>query len=524
MSVKEIAVPDIGDFSDVDVIEVLVAVGDTIAVDDPLLTLETDKASMEVPSSDAGVVKELKVSVGDKVSQGSIVLVIEAEGAAEAAAPAAAPAEAAAPAASGGSEDVKVPDIGDFSGVDVIEILVAVGDTIAVDDPLVTLETDKASMEVPSSSAGVVTELKINVGDKVSQGDVILTIAGSGGAAAPAAEAAPAAAPASSAAPAAAAPQATPSAVTLGGVIYASPAVRKLARTSGIDLTQVPASGRKGRITKEDVESFIKGGAKPAAAKAAGGAAAAPAGSMGIEPIPVQDYSKFGEVEEFEMPRIKKISGAHLHRVWVNVPHVTFHDEIDTTEIEAFRQSIKKDAEKAGVKVTPLIFMMQALAKTLQAFPNFNSSLSADPGVLIRKKYYNIGIAVDTPGGLVVPVVKDVDKKGVFELAAELAEISVKARDGKLKPADMSGGCMTISSLGGIGGRAFTPIVNAPEVAILGVTRSYQAPVWNGSEFVPRLMLPVDLSFDHRVIDGAEAAKFVSFFGSIMSDFRRLAL
>ncbi len=421
-------------------------------------------------------------------------------------------------------KEVMVPDIGDFSDVDVIEILVSVGDTIAVEDALVTLETDKASMEVPSTDAGVVKEIKINIGDKVSEGSLLLIVEAEAGAAAEA----PAAAPAAAATPAAAAPAAAvstaaPSAVSLGGVIYASPAVRKLARTSNVDLTQVPASGRKGRITKQDIESFLKGGAA-APAKKAGGGAAAPAGSMGIEPIPVQDYSKFGEVEEFEMSRIKKISGAHLHRVWVNVPHVTFHDEIDTTELEAFRQSIKKDAEKAGVKVTPLIFMMQALAKALQAFPNFNASLSADPGVLIRKKYYNIGIAVDTPGGLVVPVVKDVDKKGVFDLARDLAEISAKARDNKLTAKDMSGGCMTISSLGGIGGRGFTPIVNAPEVAILGVTRSYQAPVWNGTEFVPRLMLPVDLSFDHRVVDGAEAAKFVGYFGSIMTDFRRLSL
>jgi len=520
MTVKEIRVPDIGDFSDVEVIEVLVAVGDTISIDDALVTLETDKASMEVPASAAGTIKEIKVALGDKLSEGDLVLILEADSSA-----ATEPAVAdTAPAAAGGSvlEEVKVPDIGDFSGVEVIEVLVAVGDTIAVEDPLATLETDKASMEVPSSASGVVESVAISLGDKLSEGDLILTVRTAASGSSPATSApsqgASAAAPAPSAPSAPAKSDATPAAKK-GGPVYASPAVRRLARLKNIDLSQVPASGSKGRVTQEDVNKFIKSGGKSAAA-----APGASGGGMGIEPIPVQDYSKFGEIEQIEMSRIKKISGTHLHRVWVNVPHVTFHDEIDTTELDAFRKSLKQEAEKAGVRVTPLIFMMQALAKAMKKFPNFNSSLGAEPGTLVLKKYYNVGIAVDTPGGLVVPVVKDVDKKGVFELAEDLGNISAKARDGKLSAADMSGGCITISSLGGIGGTAFTPIVNAPEVAILGVTRSRMQPVWNGSEFVPRLMLPVDLSFDHRVIDGAEAARFIGYFGSILTDFRRLSL
>jgi len=428
-------------------------------------------------------------------------------------------------------KEILVPDIGDFSGVEVIEVLVAVGDTIAAEDSLLTLETDKASMEVPSTAAGVVKELKVKVGDKVSQGSVILTIEAEGGAAqaseptesaapAPAsAQPTPAATAASSAASTATA--ATPSSVSLGGRVYASPSVRKLARLGNVDLKTVPGTGNKGRITKSDIENFLKGGAP--AAQAAGKVAAA-AGMAGIPPIPPMDFSKFGEVEEVALGRIQKVSGPHLHRAWLNMPMVTFHDEADITDMEAFRKSIGPEAEKLGYKVSPLMFIIKALTASLQAFPRFNSSLSADGQSLVMKKYYNIGIAVDTPNGLVVPVIKDTDKKSIYQLCADMAEISKKARDGKLGPNDMSGGCITISSLGGIGGTAFTPIVNAPEVAILGVTRSYMKPVWDGAEFKPRLVCPFDLTFDHKVIDGAEAARFVTHMCKNLADMKRLLL
>ncbi len=530
----EIRVPDIGDFNEVDIIEVLVGEGDLIAVDDPLITLESDKASMDIPAPEAGVVESLKVKVGDKVSEGSPILMLEATHGAEAAS-AEAPqptvhepgAPAPAPGGGGGGyggtalEDIHVPDIGDFSDVDIIEVLVAEGDTVAVDDPLITLESDKASMDVPSPMAGVVKALKVTVGDKVSQGSLIATLAvvGAAPAKAPApapatAPAAPAAAPSAAAAPAAAAPDSA-----AFKRVHASPSVRRLARETGVDLTRVPGSGRKGRVTKDDVRAFQAAGHKAPAP-----APAAAEGMAAIPAIPAQDFAKFGEVEEQPLGRIKKISGAHLHRVWLNVPMVTYHEEVDTTELEAFRQALKPEAEKRGVRVTALAFITKALAAALGDFPTFNSSLSADGASLILKKYCHIGIAVDTPNGLVVPVIRDVDKKGIYDIAADMAAMSVKARDGKLGPTDMQGGCMSISSLGGIGGSGFSPIVNAPEVAILGVTRAQMKPVWNGSEFVPRLMQPLDITFDHRVVDGAEAGRFMNALCGYLKDLRRLVL
>ncbi|MFV7785263.1 pyruvate dehydrogenase complex dihydrolipoyllysine-residue acetyltransferase [Shewanella marisflavi] len=535
--VIEVTVPDIGDASDVDVIEVLVAVGDSIDVDTGLITLETDKATMEVPAPAAGVVKEMKVAVGDKVSQGSLVLMLEVSGG-EAAAPAAsAPSQeaASAPAATSSVEvkEISVPDIGDASDVDVIEVLVAAGDVIEADQGLITLETDKATMEVPAPFAGKLVSVTVKVGDKVSQGSVIATIETQ--------SSAPAAAPAPEAAPAAPAPQASAPAPAANkppvphhpsagskpatGAVHASPAVRRLAREFGADLTQVTGTGPKGRILKEDVQAFIKyelSRPKASAATSVG------AGEGGLQVIaaPKVDFAKFGEVEEVPLSRIQKISGPNLHRNWVTIPHVTQFDEADITEMEAFRKQQNEIAakQKTGVKITPLVFMMKAVAKTLQQFPVFNASLSADGESLIKKKYYHIGVAVDTPNGLVVPVVRDVDKKGIIELSAELMEISVKARDGKLKAADMQGSCFTISSLGGIGGTAFTPIVNYPDVAILGVSKSEIKPKWNGKEFEPKLMLPLSLSYDHRVIDGAMAARFSVTLSSMLSDIRTLIL
>ncbi|QYJ93404.1 pyruvate dehydrogenase complex dihydrolipoyllysine-residue acetyltransferase [Shewanella spartinae] len=536
--VIEVTVPDIGDASDVDVIEVLVAVGDSIDVDTGLITLETDKATMEVPAPAAGVVKEMKVAVGDKVSQGSLVLMLEVSGG-EAAAPAAsaapAPSAEAAPAAAASIEvkEIAVPDIGDASDVDVIEVLVAAGDVIEADQGLITLETDKATMEVPAPFAGKLVSVTVKVGDKVSQGSVIATIETQSSApvAAPApAAAAPApVAQASAPAPAASKPPVPhhPSAGSkpVTGAVHASPAVRRLAREFGADLTQVTGTGPKGRILKEDVQAFIKyelSRPKASAATSVG------AGEGGLQVIaaPKVDFAKFGEVEEVPLSRIQKISGPNLHRNWVTIPHVTQFDEADITEMEAFRKQQNEIAakQKTGVKITPLVFMMKAVAKTLQQFPVFNASLSADGESLIKKKYYHIGVAVDTPNGLVVPVVRDVDKKGIIELSAELMEISVKARDGKLKAADMQGSCFTISSLGGIGGTAFTPIVNYPDVAILGVSKSEIKPKWNGKEFEPKLMLPLSLSYDHRVIDGAMAARFSVTLSSMLSDIRTLIL
>ncbi|MDV5392715.1 dihydrolipoyllysine-residue acetyltransferase [Shewanella xiamenensis] len=549
--VVEVTVPDIGGDTDVSVIEVLVAAGDKIEVDAGLITLETDKATMDVPSPFAGVVKEVKVAVGDKVSQGSLVIMLEVGGAAPAAAPqasapaASAPVAQAAPAAPVAPvaaaspvvavKEILVPDIGDASNVDVIEVLVSVGDDITVDQGLITLETDKATMEVPAPFAGKLLSLTVKVGDKVSQGSVIATIETVTAGAAPAPQAAAPAPVAQEAAPApvAAAPSRPPvphhpsaGAPVSTGAVHASPAVRRLAREFGVDLTQVTGSGRKGRIMKEDVQAYVKYELSRPKATAATSVAAGNGGGLQVIAAPKVDFSKFGEVEEIPLSRIQKISGPNLHRNWVTIPHVTQFDEADITEMEEFRKQQNDAAakKKADYKITPLVFMMKAVAKTLQQFPVFNSSLSSDGESLIQKKYYHIGVAVDTPNGLVVPVVRDVDKKGIIELSRELADISIRARDGKLKSADMQGSCFTISSLGGIGGTAFTPIVNYPDVAILGVSKSEIKPKWNGKEFEPKLMLPLSLSYDHRVIDGAMAARFSVTLSGILSDIRTLIL
>ncbi|MGI2129188.1 dihydrolipoyllysine-residue acetyltransferase [Shewanella oncorhynchi] len=543
--VVEVTVPDIGGDTDVSVIEVLVAVGDKIEVDSGLITLETDKATMDVPSPFAGVVKDVKVAVGDKVSQGSLVIMLEVGGAAPAAAPTvaaqAAPAAtvapvAAAPAASVVAvKEIQVPDIGDASNVDVIEVLVSVGDEITADQGLITLETDKATMEVPAPFAGKLLSLKVKVGDKVSQGSVIATIETTSVATASApAPAAQAAAPAPVSAAPVAAPASRPpvphhpSAGTpvSTGAVHASPAVRRLAREFGVDLTQVTGSGRKGRIMKEDVQAYVKYELSRPKATAATSVGSGNGGGLQVIAAPKVDFSKFGEVEEIPLSRIQKISGPNLHRNWVTIPHVTQFDEADITEMEEFRKQQNDVAakKKADYKITPLVFMLKAVAKTLQQFPVFNSSLSSDGESLIQKKYFHIGVAVDTPNGLVVPVVRDVDKKGIIELSRELADISIRARDGKLKSADMQGSCFTISSLGGIGGTAFTPIVNYPDVAILGVSKSEIKPKWNGKEFEPKLMLPLSLSYDHRVIDGAMAARFSVTLSGILSDIRTLVL
>ncbi|MEL4302658.1 pyruvate dehydrogenase complex dihydrolipoyllysine-residue acetyltransferase [Shewanella xiamenensis] len=549
--VVEVTVPDIGGDTDVSVIEVLVAAGDKIEVDAGLITLETDKATMDVPSPFAGVVKEVKVAVGDKVSQGSLVIMLEVGGAAPAAAPqasapaASAPVAQAAPAAPIAPvaaaapvvavKEIQVPDIGDASNVDVIEVLVSVGDMITADQGLITLETDKATMEVPAPFAGKLLSLTVKVGDKVSQGSVIATIETVTAGAAPAPQAAAPAPVAQEVAPApvAAAPSRPPvphhpsaGAPVSTGAVHASPAVRRLAREFGVDLTQVTGSGRKGRIMKEDVQAYVKYELSRPKATAATSVAAGSGGGLQVIAAPKVDFSKFGEVEEIPLSRIQKISGPNLHRNWVTIPHVTQFDEADITEMEEFRKQQNDAAakKKADYKITPLVFMMKAVAKTLQQFPVFNSSLSSDGESLIQKKYYHIGVAVDTPNGLVVPVVRDVDKKGIIELSRELADISIRARDGKLKSADMQGSCFTISSLGGIGGTAFTPIVNYPDVAILGVSKSEIKPKWNGKEFEPKLMLPLSLSYDHRVIDGAMAARFSVTLSGILSDIRTLIL
>ncbi|HUH54378.1 MAG TPA: dihydrolipoyllysine-residue acetyltransferase [Rhodanobacter sp.] len=547
---KEARVPDIG-HADVPVIEVLVKAGDRVEKEQSLITLESDKATMEVPAPFAGTVKEVKLKVGDEVSEGAVIAIIEADGAGAAPAAQEAPKAAAAPApakqaeapqapaaaapapSAGGVRPALVPDIG-HSGVPVIEVLVKVGDTVTKDQSLITLESDKATMEVPSPFAGVVKELKVKVGDELSEGDVIAMI--EGGDAAPAA---PAAAPAPAPAPVAAAPAPAPasqadrsnlpvarppvdaSVVMPGDAPYASPAVRAFARELGVDIAQVKGSGRGGRIQRDDVSGYVKHALASGARPVAGGAAASGNG-LSLLPWPKVDFAKFGEIEEKPLSRIQKISGANLARNWAMIPHVTQHEDADITELEAFRKQL--GAENKETKISPLVFQIKAVVAALKAFPQFNASLDESGEKLILKKYFHIGIAVDTPDGLVVPVIRDCDKKGLLELARELGEISKKARDKKLGPADMSGGCFSISSLGGIGGTYFTPIVNAPEVAILGVSKSAMKPVWNGKEFAPRLMLPLSLSYDHRVIDGALAARFAVFVANQLADIRRLLL
>ena len=578
MATVEIKVPDIGDFKDVEIIEVLVKPGDTVKAEQSLVTVESDKASMEIPSSAAGVVKELKVKLGDKISEGSLLLTLEGEGAAAPApspapvgegrgeggqpaptpapaapAPAPAAAAAAAPAAaapaSTGPVDVFVPDIGDFDEVAVIEVLVKPGDTVKAEQSLITVESDKASMEIPSASAGVIRELKVKVGDKVSKGTLIATLESAAGAAsaapAPAAASAsppsaavpaPAGTPAPASAPTAAAEKSSPTAALpaheptapQGNLPHASPTIRKLARELGVPLAEVKGSGPKGRITQEDVQGFVKAvmdgsqQTKAQAARAPAAPAATGSSLPGMPAWPQIDFAKFGPIEKKELSRIKKISGPVLVRNSVLIPHVTNHDDADITDLEAFRVLTNKENEKAGVKVTMLAFLIKACVAALQKFPDFNASLEADH--LVLKHYFHIGFAADTPNGLVVPVIKDADKKGVLQISAEMGELAKKARDGKLSPADMSGGCFSISSLGGIGGRYFTPNINAPEVAILGVCRSVMQPVWDGKAFEPRLMLPLSLSWDHRVVDGAAAARFNAFLIQVLGDFRRVLL
>ncbi|QNP83538.1 dihydrolipoyllysine-residue acetyltransferase [Achromobacter xylosoxidans] len=549
-NIVQIKVPDIGDFKEVEVIEVLVAVGDTIKAEQSLITVESDKASMEIPASQGGVVKSISVKVGDKVAEGTVVLEVEASGAGEAAAPAAAPAKeeapkaeakaaaqpaaaAAAPAASSGPVNIEVPDIGDFKEVEVIEVMVAVGDTIKAEQSLITVESDKASMEIPASQGGVVKEVKVKVGDKVAKGSVVVVVEGAAPAAAAAAAPAPAAKAEAAAAPAAkteapapAAQRPAPAAaledanLKPGQLPHASPSVRKFARELGVNLSKVKGSGPKDRITADDVRGFVKQALAAGPVAATGGSADGAA--LGLLPWPKVDFTKFGPIEAKPLSRIKKISGANLHRNWVMIPHVTNNDEADITDLEALRVTLNKENEKSGIKVTMLAFLIKAVVAALKKFPEFNASLDGDN--LVLKQYYHIGFAADTPNGLVVPVIRDADKKGILQIAQEMTDLSKKARDGKISPAEMQGGCFSISSLGGIGGTSFTPIINAPEVAILGVSRSAHKPVWDGKQFVPRLIVPLSLSYDHRVIDGASAARFNAYLGALLADFRRIAL
>lgn len=561
----EIKIPDIGDVAEVDVIEVLVAQGDTIKAEQSLITVESDKASMEIPSSAAGVVKAVRVKVGDKVREGSVVLELEEAGAAKApeepapakgaeapakqaaskeAAPAA-PTAAQAPASGGGKPvAVIVPDIGDFKDVEVIEVLVAEGDTVKAEQSLITVESDKASMEIPSSHSGVVKRVMVKVGEKVAQGSEILLIEPSGADAgqAPAAAASSGSAPQDSEAGQDAGSAAVVQAGQAGAMAsepvgrasptevyaaetpartlpYASPSVRKFSRELGVDLARVSGTGNKGRITADDVRGFVKQALSSGATQGAG---AASGGGLSVIDWPKVDFAKFGPVEPKPLSRIKKISGANLHRNWVMIPHVTNNDQADITELEALRQTLNKENQKSGTKVTMLAFLIKAVVAALKKFPEFNASLDGDN--LVYKQYYHVGFAADTPNGLVVPVIRDADKKGVLELAAETSELAAKARDGKLSPSQMQGGCFSISSLGGIGGTSFTPIINAPEVAILGVSRSSHMPIWDGKAFQPRLILPLSLSYDHRVIDGASAARFNAYLAALLADFRRIAL
>ncbi len=578
MALMEIRVPDIGDFDEVTVIELLVKPGELVKAEQSLITVESDKASMEIPSSHAGVVKEVSVKLGDKVKQGSMLLVLDiadvaaspvvtpsapatpathaAPAAGTAIAPvlaptpaAAAPVTAAVPAV-GNTTQVVVPDIGDVRDVTVIEVMVKVGDTIKLEQSLVTVESDKASMEIPSSAAGVIRELKVNLGDKVNVGDLLVVLETASPTSSPAQAGLPAPAPAAVAAASAAvaliadagpgAPAPTgaplpphePAVAAQAHLPHASPSVRKFARELGVPLAEVKGSGLKGRITESDVQVFtraVMAGSSQTAASAAnaksaapGAAAATDGAGLGLIAWPKIDFTKFGAVERKDMSRIKKITGANLHRNWVMIPHVTNHDDADITDLEAFRVSTNKENEKAGVKVTMLAFLIKACVAGLRKFPEFNASIDGDQ--LVLKQYYHIGFAADTPNGLMVPVIRDADKKGIMQISQEMGELAKKARDGKLSPGEMSGACFTISSLGGIGGRYFTPIINAPEVAILGVCKSTTEPVWNGTAFVPRLMLPLSLSWDHRVIDGAAAARFNVFLAQILGDFRRVLL
>jgi len=559
----EVTVPDIGDFEEVDVIEILVAVGDTVAVEDPLVTLESEKATMDIPAPEAGKIADIRVAVGDKISEGGVIVVIEtaeagapeapeepvtpdtdSQDAATAAAepPASEPPAAAAPqpataeppqASTAGSATVAVtvPDIGDFEDVEVIDILVKPGDSVESDDPLITLESDKATMDIPAPVAGTVTDIRVAIGDRVSEGHEIVILAsaaapapdGSETRAAPAVAApAPAAQPEADAAPAAPASPSAPAPADPRpradtAPAYASPSVRKFARELGVELNQVSGSGRKGRITKPDVKAHVK-------SRLAAGTQGGAGGGLSVAPLPTIDFAKFGPIETLELTKIRRLTGANLHRSWVLAPHVTQFDEADITDLEAFRQAKRDDAAAQGVKLTPLAFLIKAVVVALKKFPDFNASLSADGKSIVRKQYFHIGVAVNTDQGLVVPVLRDADQKGLYQIAVELRELTVKAREKKLAPADMQGGCFTISSLGGVGGTMFTPIINVPEVAILGVSPSSMKPVYRDGEFVPRLMLPLALSYDHRVIDGVAGAQFTSELAAVLGDIRNILL
>ena len=546
-----IRVPDIGN-GEGEVIELMVKVGDRIEADQSVLTLESDKASMEIPAPKAGVIKTMKVKLGDRLKEGDELFELEVEGEAaaapaEAAAPAAAapaaekPAEAAAPApaaepaaaAAETVQDIHVPDIGSSGKAKIIELMVKVGDTITADQSLITLESDKASMEIPSPAAGVVEAILVKLEDEVGTGDLILKlkVAGAAPAAAPAqaaapaaepakAEAAPAAAPAPKAEAPAAAPAQTAAPAKDGAKVHAGPAVRQLAREFGVELSAVSATGPHGRVLKEDVQVYVKGMMQKAKEAPAGGAS----GGMGIQPIPEVDFSRFGEIEEVPMTRLMQLGATGLHRSWLNIPHVTQFDQADITDLEAFRVAQKAVAEKAGVKLTILPLLLKSCAFLLKELPDFNASLAPSGKAIIRKKYVNIGFAVDTPEGLLVPVIKDVDKKSLLQLAAEAAVLAEKARSKKLSANEMQGACFTISSLGHIGGTGFTPIVNAPEVAILGVSKATMQPVWDGKAFQPKLMLPLSLSYDHRVINGAAAARFTKRLSDLLADIRTILL
>lgn len=522
MALQEILVPDIGEYSNVDVIDVLVKVGDRVAVEDSLVSLETDKATMEVPSPMAGVVKALAVKVGDKVSEGSLILKLETEDSKieapkveEAKTQASPVTESAA-----STQTITVPDIGEYSNVDVIEVHVKAGDTVQAEDPLLTLETDKATMDIPAPFAGKITEVKVKVGDKISQGDAIAETSVSGKVTQPAEKSAEVESPAQKAqeAPKPAPMKAEVPVAVSGANAHASPGIRRLARELGVDITQVSATGRKGRILEEDLKGFVK-----RVMQSQGNGITAGAG-LNLLADPVVDFAKFGDIETVALSRIKKISGANLARNWVKIPHITLFEEADITDLEAFRHAKKAAAEKQGLKLTPVAFIVKAVAKALVDFPNMNASLAADGENLIVKKYVHVGVAVDTPNGLMVPVIRHADKKGLFEIAADLASLAKAARDGKLKPSEMQGGCFTISSLGGVGTTAFTPIVNMPEVGILGVSKAAMKPIYDGKGFVPRLMLPLSLSVDHRVVDGAEGAQFVVKVAGYLADLRELLL
>ena len=528
----EVKLPDIGDFHDVEVIEILVSVGDEVAQEDSLMTLESDKATMEIPSPQAGTVTEIKIAIGDKINQGDVILLLQTAAAdapveempTEPETIAKAPLPEPNPIESDATESnqvIPVPDIGDFKDVEVVEVMVSAGDSVEQESSLITLETDKATMEIPSPHAGVIQSVKVSVGDRVNQGDEIALIRTASRDTTEAVPAPVAPTPVERAAgekaaqkrPVIAKPSDAPK-----GKAHASPAVRRFARELGVDLYQVPGSGPKGRIIKEDVQAFVKRSLQE------GSSVASSSGELRL-PTPADiDFSQFGEVEEKELGRIKKLSGKHLHNAWLGIPHVTQFDEADITELETFRKGQKALAEQVGIKLTFMPFLMKALAAAMREYPQFNASLAPDTEHLIYKKYFHIGVAVDTPNGLMVPVVRDVEQKGVFDIAKDLMEVSQKARDGKLAPSDMQGGCISISSLGGIGGSQFTPIVNAPEVAILGISKAEMQPKWNGSEFMPRMIMPFSLSYDHRVIDGAESVHFTTYLATLLSDIRRLVL